>query len=255
MTWTLLLTAALSAAAPVDPAGVASALAATPDFAALATADLSFTPRAAASDAPSLSLQEHSSPGEAAQSPSPISAQTQPQPASLPGTSFAPENRFFKRDAWRWQITGAGATQFDDHFALAGVAVSYFIDYDFTIDFELNALYFVQDEGENTPGVNLAMQLRWHFCHDKSHGDNPHWTVYADAGFGVLLTAENVPAGGKQFNLTPQFGAGFSYLLDEATDMRLLAGIRWHHTSNANTHENNPGANKLMLYAGLNFPF
>ena len=112
-----------------------------------------------------------------------------------------------------------------------------------------------QDDAENTPGVNPAMQLRWHVCHDKSHGDTPPWTGYADAGFGVLLTAENVPAGGKQFSFTPQFGTGFSYLLDEATDMRLLAGIRWHHTSNANTHENNPGANKIELYAGLNFPF
>ena len=253
MTWTLLLIAALSAAAPVDPAGVAEALAATPDFAALAKADLSFTPRAAASDATSLSTEDLSPSSGAAQASPSIGADT--QPASLPATTFALENRFFTRDAWRWQITGAGATQFDDHFALAGVGVSYFIDYDFTIDFELNALYLVQDKGENTPGINLAMQLRWHFWHDKSHGDNPHWTVYADAGFGVLLTAENVPAGGKQFNLTPQFGAGFSYLLDEATDMRLLAGIRWHHTSNANTHENNPGANKLMLYVGLNFPF
>ena len=252
MTWTLLLTAALSAAAPIDPSGVAEALAATPDFAALANADLSFSPRLSASDAPSLSLHEPL-PGDDFQASPAAGADT--QPATLPASEFAPENRFFKRDAWRWQITGAAATQFDDHFALAGVGVSYFIDYDFTIDFELNALYFVQDEGENTPGINLAMQLRWHFLHDKSHGDNPHWTVYADAGFGVLLTAENVPADGKQFSFTPQFGAGFSYLLDEATDMRLLAGVRWHHTSNANTHENNPGANKLMLYAGLNFPF
>jgi len=253
MTWTLLLTAALSAAAPADPAGVERALAATPDFATLATADLSFAPRASALDMPSLDVQDAPFSEDAAHASPSIGAQT--QPASLPAATFALENRFFTRDAWRWQITGAGATEFDDHFALAGVGVSYFIDYDFTIDFELNALYFVQDDGENTPGVNLAMQLRWHFCHDKSHGDNPHWTVYGDAGFGVLLTAENVPAGGKQFSFTPQFGTGFSYLLDEATDMRLLAGIRWHHTSNANTHENNPGANKIELYAGLNFPF
>jgi hypothetical protein len=266
MTWTLLSLpiAALAAAGPESPSvheqSAAPGVAA--QFSAVASTNFAFDP---AAFVPALLASSNLSlPGAPAnwpsqdQSPASLPAAADGsnlQPTTLPAAESAIENRFFKTGSRRWQITGAAATQFDDHFALVGVAVSYFIERDFTIDFELNGMYYVQDEGEDTPGINVGMQLRWHFMHDQSHGDNPHWTIYADAGLGVLVTADNVPEGGKQFNLTPQVGAGISWLLDESSDTRLLTGIRWHHTSNANTHENNPGANKIMLYAGLNFPF
>lgn len=241
MTWTSLIIISLGMTEPL----------ASPDFASLAAADFTFTPASLAFAAIGVT-QDQSAPTDA----SPASAQpgndANPSASSQPlDLNSAPDNRFFQRGSWRWQITGAGATQFDDHFAFAGVAASYFVETDFTIDFELNGLYFVQDEGDNTPGINLALQLRWHFLVD----DAKKWSVYFDTGFGVLFTGENVPAGGEHFSFTPQAGIGFSLLLDEASDARLLAGVRWHHTSNANLFEDNPGANKLMIYAGLNFPF
>lgn len=224
---------------------------ASPDFASLATADFTFTPASLASAAIGVA-QDQSTPATNPSAPAPPSDSAIPPASSQPlDLNSAADNRFFERGSWRWQITGAGATEFDDHFAFAGVAASYFVETDFTIDFELNGLYFVQDEGDNTPGLNLALQLRWHFLVD----DAKKWSVYFDTGFGVLFTGENVPAGGEQFSFTPQAGVGFSLLLDESSDARLLVGVKWHHTSNANLFEDNPGANKLMIYAGLNFPF
>ncbi len=255
MTWMLLMTAALaSTAATAPPADTVA-----PDLASFAAISFSFAPESTAIGSLDLALgSAHSQQQSPSDSASPAASTTiAPGDSSdvdakpLPRSIDAVENRYFQRGSWRWQINAAAATDFDDHFALAGVGVSYFIEHDFTIDFELNGLYYLQDKGDNTAGINLAMVLRWHFKID----DAKRWSTFVDAGFGVMFTGENVPFDGEEFNFTPQLGIGFTMLLDEASDARLIAGARVHHTSNANIFEDNPGSNKLLLYAGFNFPF
>ena len=142
----------------------------------------------------------------------------------------------------------------DNRFVLLGGGVSYFlVDY-VSLSFELNGMYFTQTPGSDAFGINFAMLLRWHFIvRDK-------WTVYADFGAGLLGTTERVPGpqpseprGGTKFNFTPQAGVGFTYALKN--DMRLIGGLRWYHISNANTQENNPGRDSIMLYVGVSLPF
>jgi hypothetical protein len=61
------------------------------------------------------------------------------------------------------------------------------------------------------------------------------------------------PDGGTYFNFTPQAGVGASFAVAE--DTRLLAGVRWHHISNARSSDNNPGRDSLEIYAGVSFAF
>jgi len=149
----------------------------------------------------------------------------------------------------RWNIHGAGAVQFDegDHtIALFGLGLSHFIADGLSLDLELNAL-FINQSIENTEAANLNLLFRWHFIRERQ------WTMFLDGGAGLLLSVNDVPANGSSFNFTPQAGLGFT--LDLGADVRFIAGARWHHISNANLYDTNPGRDSIMGYAGVSFPF
>lgn len=157
------------------------------------------------------------------------------------------DSAFGEAGSWRWNIWGGYGNDFDDasqgHF---GGGVSWFIVKNLSLDLEALGLYFDQ-VGENAFGGNVNLLFRWHFLARDS------WSLYADAGAGVLGTSDDVPADGTSFNFTPQAGAGVSF--DIFDDVRLLTGVRWHHISNARTSKNNPGRDSVMLYAGISIPF
>jgi lipid A 3-O-deacylase len=148
-------------------------------------------------------------------------------------------------------IYNAGyGSDFKDHqLARAGFGIGYFMDDDLSIDLDFNALYFEQDLGEDTFGGSINLLLRWHFFHD----DERTWSVYGDAGAGLMLTSEKVPSNGSRFNFTPQIGAGISF--DIGGEARMFTGVRWHHVSNANVYDENPGIDFLLIYAAIAFPF
>lgn len=128
-------------------------------------------------------------------------------------------------------------------------AWSYFVIRDVEFSLEANLWYFDQP-GDNTFGLNPAFLFRWHFY---KPGD---WTVYADVGIGLLFASDDTPTGGTQFNFMPRLGAGVTYKLDEEGD-RLQVGLRWHHISNARIEGdfNNPARDGVMLYGGVMIPF
>ena len=119
---------------------------------------------------------------------------------------------------------------------------------DVSFDAELNLLFFDQ-ELNDAFGVNLNAMIRWHAWHDEART----WSIYFDAGAGIMASTEDVPDMGSRFNFTPQLGAGMSFKM--ANDSRLYVGTRWHHTSNANTFEQNPGRDTMLVYAMIGFPF
>jgi len=129
---------------------------------------------------------------------------------------------------------------------MLGGGWSYFIARDFSMEMELLGMY-VDQNGGDAVGGNVNLLLRWHFYNTET------WSIYADAGAGLLLTTENVPSKGSSFNFTPQVGMGFSF--EVSRDVRMLAGIRWHHISNANLYDENPGRDNVLIYAGLSFPY
>lgn len=134
----------------------------------------------------------------------------------------------------------------DQWIAQGGVGISAFIEDGLAIRAELNGAQIRQVEGSEQ-GINFVLLVEWHFM------QRENWSLYLDAGAGVLFTTDDVPAAGSSFNFTPQAGVGFT--LDAFDEARLVLGARWHHISNANTFDENPGRDHVMVYGGLSFPF
>lgn len=165
---------------------------------------------------------------------------------NLDGAKVAPR---FGQAKSKWWTVGAGvAYDFTNatDLNLFG-SFSYFLDDDVEFVAELGGWYYTHDK---EAGLNGSMIFRWHFYNDEK------WTVFVDAGIGLLGTTDDVPARGTSFNFTPRVGVGFTRKLsDDGT--RLLAGVRWAHISNAriNGSDENPARDSADLFVGVIFPF
>jgi hypothetical protein len=128
------------------------------------------------------------------------------------------------------------------------LAWSRFIVDDWEFRVELGGWYFDQ-EPDSTWGVNPGIAVRWHFINEGP------WTVYGDAGIGLLVAADDVPSGGSSIDFMPRVGGGITRRINARGD-RLEFGVRWHHVSNARVvgDSNNPDRDGVMLYAGISFP-
>lgn len=168
--------------------------------------------------------------------------------AMLQGESAAPK---FGAEGSRWWTIGTGvANDFSDatDFNLFG-AYSYFLADDIEFSAELGLWYYAQT-GDDTGGINPNMVFRWHFYNDQD------WTVYVDAGIGLVFTADDVPPDGTSINFTPRAGLGFTRALDDS-GTRLMVGVRWAHLSNARIEGDgeNPSRDSVMGYVGVIWPF
>jgi lipid A 3-O-deacylase len=156
---------------------------------------------------------------------------------------------FGRRGMRRWYVHGGGATTLDNdptrRLGFAGAGISHFFINGHSINLELNGMAFDQS-GDNAVGLNLAALLRWHFVRQQN------WSLYIDGGAGILGTTNPVPSDGTRFNFTPQVGGGVTIRLDDRK--RLMLGLRWHHISNADLYENNPGRDSILGYVGVSFP-
>lgn len=112
----------------------------------------------------------------------------------------------------------------------------------------LGAWYFDQTP-DSTWGVSPEIAIRWHFINEEP------WSVFGEAGIGLLLAADDVPSGGSSVDFMPRVGVGVTHRINSRGD-RLEFGVRWHHISNARTvgDSNNPDRDGLMFFAGISFP-
>lgn len=145
----------------------------------------------------------------------------------------------------RWYVQGAAATTFENEFGMVGAGLSHFFINGHSVNLELNGMAFSQT-GDDAVGANLALIMRWHLVRQEN------WSLYIDGGAGLLGTTEAVPTGGSTFNFTPQAGGGATVRLNE--ERHLMVGLRWHHISNAELFDGNPGRDSVMGYVGVNFP-
>ena len=155
--------------------------------------------------------------------------------------------RFGAEGSCRWQLLGGYANDADAaQQGQFGASLSWFAIDDLSIDLQIDVDGFSQPGG-NAWGLGGSLLFRWHFY------ATPTWSLYADAGSGILGTTQPTPAGGTSFNFTPQAGGGVSF--EVAPDVRLMVGMRWYHISNANTGATNPGRNSVLGYVMISFPF
>lgn len=198
----------------------------------------------------SLTLYEPEKPAEA--SPEPASSE---QGGGF--TLFGPSNRpYGTAGSKAWTIGGLYANDFDEaNDVNIHVAWSTFLADDLEFAVEAAGWYFNQP-GEDTGGISGSMVFRWHALHT----DNYDWSLYLDAGIGLLGGFDEVPDGGTEFNFLPRLGGGFTTVLGENRDgqaPRLMVGARWHHISNARIRgdERNPARDALAGYIAIVFPF
>lgn len=150
---------------------------------------------------------------------------------------------------WWLTIAPAVGTTFGDETSVGlRASLTTFVAQDIQIGGELGLWYF-QQPGDNAFGANLEFVLRWHFVNTGA------WTVFADAGVGLLLASEDVPQGGTDLNFMPRLGVGFTRRISES-GARFEAGLGWHHISNAriNGDDENPGRDLPLLHFGFVFP-
>ncbi len=164
----------------------------------------------------------------------------------------------FAQGKWIWTFYGGAAfgDEAGELYTLHLGAGYHLID-DLSINFE--GVLTVADGDQTTiisgvptrdaVGGGLDIIFRWHFLRS---GD---FSVYAEAGCGIVAFDREFPGHGTNVNFTPQAGVGVTYEINSS--MMLMAGARWSHLSNARTQgaNNNPGMDSAMVYAGIMWPF
>ncbi|MBM43904.1 MAG: hypothetical protein CMJ36_02675 [Phycisphaerae bacterium] len=164
--------------------------------------------------------------------------------------SAEPVPTFASEGSQRWSLLGGWGVDIKhdhDQEIAFGLKWEYFIVDTFAFAPELKLFGFFQDDGGDAFGGGLDLLFAWHFVrHDT-------WSIYADAGVGLLGTTDEVPPGGSEFNFTPQAGLGVTW--DVGNNNRWFVGVRWHHISNAGLYSDNPGRDSIYVYTGLNMPF
>lgn len=124
----------------------------------------------------------------------------------------------------------------------------FFVD---NVEFGLEAaLWNFSQTGDDAQGLSGSMFFRWHFVNRQSY------SLFFDAGIGVMVATDLVPDEGTGFNFMPRAGGGATFKLG-GSGARLITGLRWHHISNARIHgeERNPSRDAPMLYAGIMIPW
>lgn len=103
---------------------------------------------------------------------------------------------------------------------------------------------FGQYQPDRTLGIGVTPLLwRWNFT--------PHGKLapFAELAGGALWTRAPVPSGTTTANFTAHVGYGVRYLLRPRA--ALVAAYRFHHISNGNRLEKNPGVNAHLLQVGV----
>jgi len=132
------------------------------------------------------------------------------------------------------------------------VAYSHFLADELEFAVQISGWYFAQDD-DDTGGISGQMIFRWHAW----HADDWDWSLYGEAGIGLLAGFDEVPNGGQEFNFVPRAAVGFTKRLWDDSPTRLQVGVGWHHISNGRYtgDVNNPSRDSVMVYAGIMIPF
>lgn len=103
---------------------------------------------------------------------------------------------------------------------------------------------FRMSQSRPASGVGvMPVSMRWNF--GRTRGVQPFLELIS----GVLITNEAVPEGTARFNFVAAAGPGVRLWLSERR--AVLLGYRFHHISNGNRLESNPGINSNFFYLGL----
>ncbi len=211
---------------------------------------------------PALSLASISAqPAPAAQPADDPPRLAQPAPIEVKAAADGPaipekKPQFGDPGFWTINFGGGVAHDFKDATDVVGViGVSTFIATSLEFTVEAGGWYFHQD-GPDTGGGSGSFAFRYHWFFGDENERTRDWSLFVEAGIGLLGAANEVPDGGTNFDFLPRLGGGGTVRLDDA-GTRLLVSLRWHHISNARISgdSDNPSRDGVMIFAGVMVPF
>ena len=106
--------------------------------------------------------------------------------------------------------------------------------------------YFSVDQEPRATGAGVNIMFRYMYAGE-------HWRPMFTFGAGIVKTDELVPPGEVERNYTPQGGVGLQYMFSPSFGIDLE--YRFHHLSNNNQTETNPGIDSQMALFGLVWSF
>jgi hypothetical protein len=203
-----------------------------------------------------LALNDSGTPAPSADQNTPSSSQSPTEIDTLPPPVFSDQKtEDFARHSWSFQTYGSVSFgSRTGRLYLAHMGLGYFLLDGFSINLEAvgggvrePGAFAGEDDWATLAGFDLL--ARWHFLRGEG------WSIYAEAGAGMIYASREFPPGGTHFNFSPQVGLGATVRV--MGDARLMLGCRYHHISNASIQgsDRNPGFDGIMPYAGLMFRF
>jgi hypothetical protein len=112
------------------------------------------------------------------------------------------------------------------------------------LEFTFEALpIFLHYDDEMDYGASFTLLLRQYFA------PGSRWRPFFTFGAGALVSTQQVPDGTSRLNFTPQ--AGFGLAMAHSHRTVVTVEYRYHHISNADTAEPNPGINSSSFHFGV----
>ncbi|WP_432799104.1 acyloxyacyl hydrolase [Poriferisphaera sp. WC338] len=162
----------------------------------------------------------------------------------------------FGEGSWTFQSYASTTVGDPDHGTITTAHFGfgyYFVD-GLSINFE-PLVGYVQANFEGFGGHGIVggfdLLFRWHFW---GIDQNETFSIYMDGGAGFELSDVDFPSDSHHdFRLL--VGFGLTAKIPNTENLRLMAGARYIHISNANTSDINDGLDAAQLYLGamLNF--
>jgi opacity protein-like surface antigen len=118
------------------------------------------------------------------------------------------------------------------------------IDFPGSFEIVLQPSYLTVFQQKRTAHVGgVASLLKYNFR------TGTDFTPFVEAGAGVSYATKRVPPGGTNFNFILQTGVGLQYAISD----RHALSFEWlyHHLSNADTGDHNPGFNTSLFLLGF----
>ena len=167
----------------------------------------------------------------------------------------------FREGSWVFQAYGLATIAGSNGDIYSGkIGGGYhFLTDGFSFNVELTGAFMSADDrpagsdgtltGYDSGAGGLDLVLRYHFIREKD------FSIFVELGGGFLISDKEFPANGTHFNFTPTAGMGITYRVYQ--NVRLMAGARWYHLSNAGIdgQDRNPSVDAAAVYGGIMVPF